>query len=275
MILDGAQYLVVPIRGGAAGAERKKLAGAGAPAEYCWLTLEDFVRYFLSSVAHFSPLLSLSIADLNLIRPVAAAHHRDTALSVVRLLRAAAADHSSVAVVDNAGRLVGEISPSVLSHCDETAAGAIAALSAGELTFYLDRCSRNSSLVSLLQARLHEKKLEGMLELLEEDFSHPSSSTSSSSSSGSSGSSSSSDEEHSVERRRRLGRSKTGSFYYPEGGTLCSSKSSFMAVMVQAVAHRVSYVWVVDGEQEHKLVGDVVFVDIVRVLRDHLYGGEV
>lgn len=56
----------------------------------------------------------------------------------------------------------------------------------------------------------------------------------------------------------------------------CSSESSLAAVIVQAIAHRVSYVWIVDrgdefGEQnDERLIGIVTFSDILKVLRERL-----
>lgn len=46
--------------------------------------------------------------------------------------------------------------------------------------------------------------------------------------------------------------------------------SSLMAVMIQAIAHRVNYVWVV--EDDCKLVGIVTFGDMLKVFREHLHG---
>ncbi|CAL9749186.1 unnamed protein product [Musa acuminata subsp. burmannicoides] len=79
-ILDGAQSLVVPIR--AAASPRKFTSGSAA--ELCWLTREDFVRFFLNSIALFSPVPALSVTDLGLVRPAAlAVRPQDPALSAL------------------------------------------------------------------------------------------------------------------------------------------------------------------------------------------------
>lgn len=43
-----------------------------------------------------------------------------------------------------------------------------------------------------------------------------------------------------------------------------------MAVMIQAIAHRVSYVWVID--EDGCLIGMVTFVDILKLFREFLDG---
>ncbi|WOL18940.1 hypothetical protein Cni_G27737 [Canna indica] len=282
VILDGAHSLVVPIR---PTASLRKLAGGGgavaAAAEFCWLTKEDFVRFFLNSIALFSPASFLSVTDLGLVRPVAlAVRPQDPALSALPLIRTALADQTSVAVVDDEGRLVGEISPGTLANCDGRVAAALAALSAGDLMAYLDCCGAPpESAVSSIKAQLREKELFGMVELLEADFSPPFSSSTSSSSS-------SSDEEFSPaaaavaealrsKRRPRRSRSagRSGSYSARMGrrseeAIVCYSGSSLVAVMVQALAHRVSYVWVVD--EDYFLVGIVTFSGMLGVFREQL-----
>ncbi|KAK7412329.1 hypothetical protein VNO78_03783 [Psophocarpus tetragonolobus] len=51
-------------------------------------------------------------------------------------------------------------------------------------------------------------------------------------------------------------------------GLVCHRSSSLVAVMIQALAHRVSYVWVV--EHDGTLTGIVTFQGILKVFRDHL-----
>ncbi|THU45560.1 hypothetical protein C4D60_Mb02t19280 [Musa balbisiana] len=58
LILDGAQNLVVPAQPFAGRSSTTAVAGHR---RYCWLTHEDFVRYFLNSIAVFSPVATLSI----------------------------------------------------------------------------------------------------------------------------------------------------------------------------------------------------------------------
>ncbi|THU63876.1 hypothetical protein C4D60_Mb01t20470 [Musa balbisiana] len=272
-IFDGVQSLVVPIR---AAASRRKLAGGGGSAEFCWLTQEDFLRFFLNSIFLFSPVPALSVSDLGLVRPTAlTVRHQDPALSALPLIRAALTEQTSVAVISNNGRLVGEISPSTLAHLDERVAPALAALSAGELTAYID-CSGTlpESATRSIKARLREKGLLGMLELLEADFSPPFSPTTSCSSS----SSSSSDDESSpsaapsnCRRPRRL--RSVGSYSarmgrQSEEAIVCHPWSSLVAVMIQASTHRVGYVWVVDDD--YFLVGMVTLSDMLKVFREQL-----
>ncbi|XWS52042.1 hypothetical protein CRYUN_Cryun11dG0033300 [Craigia yunnanensis] len=49
---------------------------------------------------------------------------------------------------------------------------------------------------------------------------------------------------------------------------VCHPKSSLVAVMVQAIAHKVNYVWVI--EDDCSLVGIVTFSDTLKVFREHL-----
>ncbi|KAJ8511709.1 hypothetical protein OPV22_002143 [Ensete ventricosum] len=260
LILDGAQSLVVPI--GSVG--RKKLAAA----EFCWLTQEDFVRYFLNSIALFSPVPALSIDALGLVRSAdaLAIRHDEPGLSLLPLVRRALSDQTAVAVVTDDGRLLGEISPAALSACDETVAVAagIATLTAGDLMAFIDYYgSPSESLVRAIKAGLKEKGLQEMLELMEDELS-------SFSNSSSSASSSSSDDESSGGRRLRKLRSRSFSIgRRSEEPEVCHPGSSLVAVMVQALAHRVSYLWVVD-EDDYGLMGIVTFADILRVFREQL-----
>uniref|UniRef100_A0A0D3G1S3 CBS domain-containing protein n=1 Tax=Oryza barthii TaxID=65489 RepID=A0A0D3G1S3_9ORYZ len=257
--LDGAHCLVVPIR------ERWRRAAAGEMC-MCWLTVEDVVRFFVGSIGLFAPTASLSVSQLGIVRSATlAVADGDRALSAVPLLRAALATHSSVAVITGAGivpRLAGEVSPSTLCSCDVSVAAAIAALSAGDLTAFLHR--------SDLRCR---RNLPGMVDLLYAgDPSSwppsPSSSSSSSSSSSLSSFSSSSDDEAedgykhyaSAPCARRGNNRQT---------IACHPGSSLVAVMAQAVAHRVTQVWVVDAD-DGELVGVVRFLDVLWVLREHL-----
>jgi len=53
---------------------------------------------------------------------------------------------------------------------------------------------------------------------------------------------------------------------------LCRRGSSLVAVMVQAMAHRATHVWVADEREgeERELVGVVGLLDVLRVLRHYL-----
>ncbi|KAJ0968953.1 hypothetical protein J5N97_021830 [Dioscorea zingiberensis] len=257
-ILDGAQTLVVPIR------RRKLTAGGGG--DFCWLTQEDLIRNFLNSIAVISSIAALPVASLDVVRSdFLAIRHRDPALSALPLLRRAISTQTSVAVVTDDGKLIGEISPSTLAHCDEGVAAALAVLSAGDLMAYIDWSpSPPESAILAVKSQLKNKNLTGMLDLLEEEFSQtlPISS-----------SSSDEDEDTPAMIRRRPRRTRSGSYSSRMGrrseeAIVCHPKSSLVAVMIQALAHRVSYVWVVDDE--HSLVGIVAFPDILKVLREHL-----
>ncbi|RZS20617.1 hypothetical protein BHM03_00053146 [Ensete ventricosum] len=276
-ILDGAQSLVVPIH---AAASRRKFASASASAaDLCWLTQEDFVRFFLNSIALFSPVPALSVTDLGLVRPAAlAVRPQDPALSALPLIRAALAEQTSVAVVGDDGRLIGEISPFTLAHCDERVAPALAALSAGDLMAFIDCVGApRKSAIRSIKAQLRAKGLLGMLELLDADVSPPFSPSTSSSSSSSDDESSPSSPPLSNGRRRPRGmRSawRSGSYSARMGrrseeAIVCHPWSSLVAVMIQALAHRVSYVWVVDDD-DYFLVGIVTFSDILEVFREQL-----
>ncbi|CAL9047843.1 CBS domain-containing protein CBSX5-like [Musa acuminata AAA Group] len=232
-ILDGAQSLVVPIR--AAASPRKFTSGSAA--ELCWLTREDFVRFFLNSIALFSPVPALSVTDL---------------------------------------RLIGEISPFTLAHCDERVAPALAALSAGDLMTFVDcvGAPRKSAMRSI-RAQLRAKGLLGMLELLDADVSPPFSPSTSSSESDDE-SSPSSPPLSNGRGRPRVTRSawRSGSYSARMGrrseeAIVCHPWSSLVAVMIQALAHRVSYVWVVDDD-DYYLDGIVTFSDILEVFREQL-----
>uniref|UniRef100_A0A0E0KWV8 CBS domain-containing protein n=1 Tax=Oryza punctata TaxID=4537 RepID=A0A0E0KWV8_ORYPU len=275
--LDGAHCLVVPIR------ERLRRAAA-AEMCMCWLTVEDVVRFFVSSIGLFSATASLSVSQLGIVRPATlAVAAGDRALSAVPLLRAALATHSSVAViVTGAGiapRLAGEVSPLTLCSCDVSVAAAIAALSAGDLTAFVHR---GAATPSDLRCRLRRRNLHGTVDLLYAgDPSSwppsPSSSSSSSLSSLSSFSSSSDDEAEdgfkhyaSAPCARRGNRQIVG-MRRPatEESIACHPGSSLVAVMAQAIAHRVTQVWVVDAD-DGELVGVVRFLDVLWVLRERL-----
>lgn len=269
MILEGASALVVPIRSGG----RRRLSGG----EFCWLTHQDFVRYFLNSIALFAPVAALSVAALGLVRPAGpAVRLHDPALSAVPLLRRALADHSAVAVLSAAGGLAGELSPALLaSSSDATAAAAaVAALSVGDLLAFADYASPPGSLVRAIQSRLKDRGLDRLLRLIEQEDAADAASVLSVSPS----SSSSSDEESAGPKRHR--RRQRSSFSSSEAAA-CHPGSSLMAVMVQAVAHRASHVWVVEDADDddddydygsgcRRVVGMVAFADVLRVFREQL-----
>ncbi|RZR79389.1 hypothetical protein BHM03_00005106 [Ensete ventricosum] len=265
LILDGAQNLVISIRS----LGRKKLDQGGddvaTAAKFCWLTHEDFVRYFLNSIALFSPIPTLSIEDLGLVQSADALtiRHDEPGLSLLPLVRRALTDQAAVAVVTDDGQLLGDISPGALSACYNTVAVAagIATLKASDLIAFIDHYgSPPESLVRAVKAGLKEKGLQEMLHLMEDELSSVSNS-----------SSSSSDDEASGEekRLRRPSKSFSSTVRRSSEPVVCHPGSSLVAVMVQALVHRVSYLWVVD-EEDYGLIGIVTFADILWVFREQL-----
>uniref|UniRef100_A0A803LPV7 CBS domain-containing protein n=1 Tax=Chenopodium quinoa TaxID=63459 RepID=A0A803LPV7_CHEQI len=185
----------------------------------------------------------------------------DPALSALRAINNSLSGQTAVAVVDDEGRLVGEISLYTLACCDETVAPAVATLSAGDLMAYIDYGGAPEDLIQLVKARLEEKKLDGFLELLEDDHS-----TLSVSSCLSSTSSSSSDDEAVVKSMRS--RSNSARFARGTEPIVCHPGSSVIAVMIQALSHRLNHVWVV--EEDYRLVGIVTFTSMLKVFRDRV-----
>ncbi|KAM3402493.1 hypothetical protein ACQJBY_006398 [Aegilops geniculata] len=257
-ILSGAQVLAVPLR---PGGRKKQLGGvAGVTGDFCWLTQEDLVRYFLNSISLFYHVAARSVSSLGLVRPdFLSVRPDEAALSAVPLIRRAIAAETAVAVVSADGHLVGEISTAHLAACDETAAAAIATLSAADLMAYIDYFgSPPEHILRAIKTGLKAKGLDAMLELME-DETMTSFSLSSSSSDDDTG-------------RPHLRRPSSGSFgrRSTEEPVVCSPASSLVAVMVQALAHRVSYLWVLDEEDDCRLAGIVTFADILRVFREQL-----
>nr|GEU77813.1 hypothetical protein [Tanacetum cinerariifolium] len=145
--------------------------------------------------------------------------------------------------------LIGEISPFALSCCDETIAAAVTILSAGDLMAYLDYMGPPEHLVHMVKTRLQERNLNAMLDLMD-DY-NPSSSASSSS-----------DEEYGSRKNGGMGRSYPGR---RSEAIVCNPWNSLMAVMVQMIAHRVSYAWVI--KEDYGLVGIVTFTEILGQFR--------
>ncbi|KAL6641266.1 hypothetical protein ACP70R_019447 [Stipagrostis hirtigluma subsp. patula] len=263
-VLSGAQVLAVPLR---AGGRKKHLGGGGATAaaagDFCWLTQEDLVRYFLNSIGLFYHVAARSVSSLGLVRgDFLSVRPHEAALSAVPLFRRAVASETAVAVVTEDGHLVGEIAPALLAACDETAAAAIATLSVADLMAYIDYFgSPPEHILRAIKAGLKDKGLDAMLELMEDE-------TLSSFSLSASGSSSSDEETG----RARLRRPSSGSYgrRSAEEPVVCSPASSLVAVMVQALAHRVSYLWVLDEDDDCRLAGIVTFADVLRVFREQL-----
>ncbi|CAA7039667.1 unnamed protein product [Microthlaspi erraticum] len=272
LIIQGAQNLIVPIRTKTVTKKRQQNDNVSVTTtthsngkRFCWITQEDIIQFLLGRIAAFSPLPAMSIFDLGVINSthaILAVDYSSSASTVVSAISRALADQTSVAVVEGEGDdplmyLVGEISPMTLTCCDETAAAAVATLSAGYLMEYLDGGNPPESLVLEVRNRLEERGLMGLLSLFD-------------SLSPSSPSSGYSSEEESPARTASFGRSMSMSARMARKAEaiVCNPTSSLMAVMIQAIAHRVSYTWVVD--KDGCFVGMVTFVDILKVFRKFL-----
>jgi len=276
LLTDGCQGLLVPLPAARARKRHHQAPSSDAADCCCVLTREDIVRHLFGSISHFAPVAALTVTSLGLVRrDVHAVHVDDDGLDVIPLLRRAVSDGTAVAVVaDDDCALVGEICPGVLASCDvETVSAAFAALSAADTMAYID-CSLSHSppefLVRAIRAQLAGKGLEAMAELME-CAGNDAASIPLSSSSSLSSTSSSDEDSPSLGRARRPRRMSSGSFGWrsTEDVVACHSGSSLVAVMAQALAHRVGYVWVVD-ETSGALVGVVRFADVLAVLREHL-----
>ncbi|CAN4087384.1 unnamed protein product [Withania somnifera] len=274
LILQGAQNLVVPIETRFSGSSRRKLLQKSSSTksctlhngrEFCWLTQEDVIRYFLSSIGFFSPLPTTSIDALGIIsKEFLSIGYHASASSATEAISRSLVDQTSVAIVDEDGLLIGEISPFTLACCGETVAAAITTLTAGELLAYIDCGGPPDDIVRVVKARLKERNFKGMLEEFEIDPSDISSN------------SSLSDEElpsPTSSRSSGGGRYNKSSSYSARmvrraEAIVCYPGSSLVAVMVQSIAHRVNYVWVI--EEDCNVVGIVTFANMLQVFRDQL-----
>ncbi|XWS12671.1 hypothetical protein CRYUN_Cryun37aG0110300 [Craigia yunnanensis] len=267
LILEGAQNLVIPLEIGSTNSRKKLLQKTLSNStfhnnrQYCWLTQEDIIRYLLNSIGLFCPTPSNPINSLNIIdaQNILAVHYDDPASLALPFIAQSLEMQTSVAIVNTDGWLIGEISPFTLNYCNEDVAAAIATLSAGDLMAYIDCGRPPEDLVQLVKERLQERNLEQALELMEEDAGI------SSGASFSSSYSSSSDEEFGVERSGRSGGYSARVVRRSEA-IVCYPWSSLVAVMIQALAHRVSYVWVV--EEDGTLTGIVTFAGMMKVFRE-------
>lgn len=267
LILDGAQNLVIPIRSRrSTTSSRKKLLQNKKSfnstyhnnREYCCITQEDLIRYLLNFIGLFNPIPINPINTLNVIdtENILAVQYDNPALAALPLISQSLVNHTSVAIVDMDGKLIGEISPFTLNSCDETVSAAIATLSAGDLMAYIDCGGPPEELVQIVKDRLVERNLGAALELMEEEAIITSSSDEEFG--GSSGGS---------VRSGRLG-GYSARLVRRSEAIVCYPQSSLVAVMIQALAHRVSYVWVV--EEDGSLVGIVTFEAMLKVFRERL-----
>lgn len=256
-IIEGAQNLIIPIQTTTITNQRKKHLNNSSQStthhngkEFCWLTREDVVRFLLDSIGVFSPIPTFTIESLNIINTeTLTVHYDDPAISTLPLINRSHLNQTSIAVINQDKTLIGEISPFALSCCDETIAAAIFALSAGDLMTYIDYSGPPEDLVHLVKVRLQERNLTAMMDLVDKYY-DPSSS------------SSSSDEEFGGGRNGGMGRSYPGR---RSEAIVCNPWNTLMAVMVQMIAHRVSYAWVV--REDYGLVGIVTFTEILKQLR--------
>lgn len=250
---------------------------------YCWLTHEDVLRFLLGSISVFSPVSLMSIKDLGIIQTdVLMVGIDDEACLAIEAIKMACLNMTAVAVVDKQDgeggpfHIVAEISCSTFQMCNETAAIALASLPVYDFIAYVqDWRSTPDMLVEALSEKLDKRSMPSkcttkssqhdiakllhdleMGELSSDDefgvdsptgphdllhthhFSHF----------------------HSVPR---VGFPKSHS-----GPIFCRPTSSLIAVLVQALAHREHYVWVLN--EDSTLVGMVTFVGILRVLSEYL-----
>ncbi|XP_020675939.2 CBS domain-containing protein CBSX5-like, partial [Dendrobium catenatum] len=156
-------------------------------------------------------------------------------------------------------KLIGEISPSTLTGFDEFP---LIVLSAVDFMAYIDWCtSPPDTAVWALKSLLKKKGMHEMVELMDV-VSRPVFSSSTSSSF---------DEEGEIRKwsrqLRRLGSYSSRMGRRLENAIVCHPGSSLVAFMVQALAHIVGYVWVI--EEDYGLEGIVVLRDILKVFRDY------
>lgn len=299
LIVDGAQNLIVPIEslkrlsfkklsqkiGSAKNASPTSHEGK----EFCWITQEDVLRFLLGFIAVFSPLPSMTIEDLGIVKTdVLTVEYDKPAVTAVNIIKQASRTQTAVAVIEHdplqGPKLIGEISPSTLMCCDETVALALATLSAGDFMAYVDCGGPPESLVEIVRRRIDLKTgING------EGEQGSSIATSKQNYPGKQNHMTdpweeSSDEEFfdgsptgpldNNKKWSRLCSFKANKFGYASRSCrasplTCRPWSSLVAVMVQALAHRVNYVWVTD--EESNLVGIVTFLDILGVFWNHLH----
>ncbi|KAK1405182.1 Cystathionine beta-synthase, core [Heracleum sosnowskyi] len=272
LILQGTQNLVVPIK---TSSRSKALQNCSTTStthhnggEFCWLTQEDVIRFLLSSIGLFSPVSARSVESLGIISTdFMAIWYHSPASTAIGAISHSLAEQTSVGVVDNNGILVGEISPFTLAGCDESVAAAIATLSTGDLMAYIDCGGPPDDIVKVVKERLKERNYEGTLE----EFEIFSSNISSSNSSSSEDDESSGSPITPLTRPGRYSKSRSYSarMVRRAEAIVCHPGSSLVAVMIQALAHRVNYVWVI--EDDCRLVGIVTFTNMLEVFREHFH----
>ena len=277
LILQGAKNLVVPIktRYSTRRKQHQKLSITSPTIhngrEFCWLTQEDIIRFFLGSIGLFAPLPALSIDTLGIISTkFLTIDYHSPAISELEAISRSLADETSVAVIDSDGILIGELSPFTLACCDDSVAAAITTLSSGDLMAYIDCGGPPEDLVKVVMARLKERGLEAMLQEFTNSSCYSTTSSCQSQSSSSDEESASSTPVSTLHRSGKYSRSMSYSarMVRRAEAIVCHPKSSLVAVMIQAIAHRVNYVWVI--EDDCNLVGIVRFYDMLKVFRESL-----
>ncbi|MCO5584063.1 hypothetical protein L7F22_037985 [Adiantum nelumboides] len=308
LIVAGAQNLVIPITGRATRNGRHFKSNMLQKArstptvvhaatlkdhngqEYCWLTHEDVLRFLLGSIGDFSPLPMMSIEALGLVKTdVRMVSIRQDATVALEMIKEACCDMSAVAVVDSVEgkpgsvELVGDISHATLQMCSETASLALATLSAGDFLLFQQDCKNPPEvLIDMIRMHVHEKlgisnnqhvqdppllKVEDAGHLLQklEMWEESSSEDDESSAESPIGHHDLSRKWHSVlfrsSRKGLTMKSRSGPIF-------CNPRSSLIAVLLQALAHREHYVWVTD--EDDLLLGIVTLLDILTAMFSHI-----
>ncbi|KAH7286442.1 hypothetical protein KP509_32G007400 [Ceratopteris richardii] len=260
--------------------------------EYCWLTVEDVLRFLLGSIGVFSPLPAMSIEALGLIGfDVQMIEVEQAACSALEAIKLACQDSSAVAVVDStkaspgAIRFVGDISCSALQTCNELASLALLTLSAEDFLAFLEDCRKPPQvLVDMIHSRVCEilGLIKGKSSYIEPLTSKPESTTFLLHKLEMWGESSSSEDDeygcgsptgphdlaHKWHSKHPCSSRKGFSFRNQSGPSFCSPDSSLMAVLLQALAHREHYVWVT--REDNLLIGIVNIRDILGVMFNHI-----
>jgi hypothetical protein len=308
LMLDGVQQLVVPINRRRKQGKPLKIPGpltaTGLPSgDYSWISQEDVVRYLLTSLGAFYPLPMMSLEELSMINTDIMMVDADSPGScAVPLIERASQEMTAVAVVTGLGdgvsrpKLAGDISMQTLRGCNESAAAALSTLSVKEFLQYIRDVAGPSK--ELVEKVANKMKLKVMSKLgpstgdspsnTEEDVKPfavkllPTSSDSSieDDSELSDGMSdfSESDEDHAGTSpsilaapvmNLKLTQPKVPQETRAKILITCRPHSSLVAVMAQALAHRVNHVWVTDVEGG--IVGIVTYADMIGVLLSHLH----
>ncbi|KAJ7545799.1 hypothetical protein O6H91_08G011000 [Diphasiastrum complanatum] len=191
LILEGAQYLVVPLDSprnknlrhtqgsrklNQVNVKSNVSAAVGLLSRkhqlksYCWLTQEDVLRFMLGCIGAFSTLPMKSIENLGIINTdVLLVDANAKAITALPLIYQASQFLSAVAVVEGSStfehvkdgylgpKLLGEISISTFKNCDESAALALAAYSVREFLSFAQHGASSKGLKDFAKFRLSQK----------------------------------------------------------------------------------------------------------------------